>query len=228
MKVVAVIQARMGSTRLRGKSLMKLSNFTLLETVIRSIKRNDFIDDFVVATSNLPEDDEIEELCNVNRFKLYRGDSDNVLSRFIAVAETLDSEDTLVRVTADNPINNTNATKKVFQHHVANKNDYTYIKGLSHTVYEFINVKALLSLSLIEDLTADDREHVTKYIRERSELFKISEISPNSLGIKTDLDKLLTVDTKEDYQRFMSIKYKIDLDNTIDMSVLYKLMLSKY
>ena len=202
--------------------------FTLLETVIRSIKRNDFIDDFVVATSNLSEDDEIEELCNANRFKLYRGDSVDVLSRFIAVAETLDSEDTLVRVTADNPINNTKATTKVFQHHVANKNDYTYIKGLSHTVYEFINVKALLSLSLIEDLTADDREHVTKYIRERSELFKISEISPNSLGIKTDLDKLLTVDTKEDYQRFMSIKYKIDLDNTIDMSVLYKLMLSKY
>ena len=64
--------------------------------------------------------------------------------------------------------------------------------------------------------------------RTRSELFKISEISPNSLGIETDLDKLLTVDTKEDYQRFMSIKYKIDLDNTIDMSVLYKLMLSKY
>ena len=63
MNVVAVVQARMGSTRLRGKSLMMLSSYSLLETVVRSVKRNAFIDKVIVATSTLPEDDAIKWLC---------------------------------------------------------------------------------------------------------------------------------------------------------------------
>ena len=62
MKTIAIIQARIGSTRLRGKSLMMLSNYSLLETVVRSVKRNTYISKVIVATSNLPEDNAIQEL----------------------------------------------------------------------------------------------------------------------------------------------------------------------
>lgn len=225
MNVVAVIQARMGSTRLRGKSLMMLSNYSLLETVVRSVKRNAFISKVIVATSNLPEDDAIQELCLDKGFECYRGDSLDVLSRFIGIAETLEKEDTIVRVTADNPINNHKASKIVFEHHIENNNDYTCVNGLSHTVYEYIKVEALLRLKNAEDLKVDDREHVTMYLRQRPEVFKTSEIDPGSLGLNSDLDKLLTVDRKEDYERFMNIKQKMNIDDSVNMSELYGVLL---
>jgi spore coat polysaccharide biosynthesis protein SpsF len=225
MKTIAIIQARIGSTRLRGKSLMMLSNYSLLETVVRSVKRNTYISKVIVATSNLPEDDAIQELCLDKGFECYRGDSLDVLSRFIAVAETLEKEDTIVRVTADNPINNHKASKRVFDRHIENNNDYTCVRGLSHSVYEFIKVEALLKLKNAEDLMADDREHVTMYLRQRPEVFRISEIDPDSLGLNSDLDKLLTVDRKEDYERFMNIKQKINIDEVVNMNELYEFLI---
>ena len=225
MKTIAIIQARMGSTRLRGKSLMILSNYSLLETVVRSVKRNTFISQVIIVTSNLAEDDAIQELCLDKGFECYRGDSLDVLSRFIGVAETLEKEDTIVRVTADNPINNHKASKTVFDCHIENNNDYTCVSGLSHIVYEFIKVEALLKLKNVEDLMADDREHVTMYIRQRPEIFKTSVISQDSLGLNSDLDKILTIDRKEDYERFMNIKQKINLDDAVNMSELYGFLL---
>ena len=72
---------------------------------------------------------------------------------------------------------------------------------------------------------ADDKEHVTMYLRQRPEVFETSEIDPDLLGLNSDLDKLLTVDRKEDYERFMNIKQKINIDNSVNMSELYKLLL---
>ena len=225
MEVIAIVQARMGSTRLRGKSLMMLSSYSLLETVIRSVKRNVYISKVIVATSNLEEDNAIEELCVDKGFDCYRGHSSDVLSRFIEIAETLEKEDTIVRVTADNPINNHKASKRLFAHHIENGNDYTCVSGLSHTVYEFIKVEALLTLKTKENLVAYDREHVTGYIRRRPEDFKITEVDPNLLGLNLVLDKLLTVDTKEDYQRFMRLKQKVDIDENVNIDELYKFLM---
>lgn len=225
MNVVAVIQARMGSKRLRGKSLMRLSNYSLLETVVRSVKRNTFINRVVVATSNLSEDDPIQLLCIDKGFEYIRGDSRDVLSRFISVAETLEKDDVIVRVTADNPINNHKASKVVFDHHVENNNDYTFISGLSHIVYEYIKVSAFLSLKKVRDLTLDDREHVTVYLRQRPKVFKISEITPSSLDLNVNLDKLLTIDRKKDYERFMNIKQKINIDDAVNMRELYEFLM---
>ena len=132
----------MGSIRLEGKSLMMLSNYSLLETVIRSVKRNSFINDVIIATSNLPEDDAIQDLCVNKGYQYYRGDSSDVLSRFIEIAENLEKQDTVVRVTADNPINN-QCIKIVFDYHIRNKNDYTCIHGFN-TVYEYIKVMLCL------------------------------------------------------------------------------------
>ena len=222
MKVVAVIQARMGSKRLRGKTLMKMSKYTLLDTVINSVKRNGFIDDIIIATSNNIEDDLIEEHCKINNISLVRGDSEDVLSRFITVAKNLNSDDVIIRVTADNPFNNKFATEKLYQKHISERNDYTYVDGLSHIAYEFINAGTLSKLYSFSDLETSDREHVTMYIRRNGELFKNGNISSSSFNLNPVLDKLLTVDSKNDYLRFQEMKNEIDLDNEIDFETVYK------
>ncbi len=205
MKVVAIIQARMGSSRLPKKSLMKLANSTLLETVIHSVKKNDFIDDIVVATTNLSIDDVIEEKCKSLYIKCFRGSENDVLSRFIKIAKGLDDNDVIIRVTADNPVNNAKATKRLFDKHIAQKSDYTCVKGLSHIVYEFVNVETLLKLDENNKVNSQDREHVTMYIRRNPSKFKVIEADPKELDLRPDLDKLLTVDTEEDYKRLHSL-----------------------
>lgn len=222
MKVFAVIQARMGSTRLRGKTLMKMSKFTLLDTVINSVKRNSFIDDIIIATSNNVEDDLIEKHCKVNNISFVRGDSEDVLSRFITVAKNLNADDVIIRVTADNPFNNKFATEKLYQKHISESNDYTYVDGLSHIAYEFINAGTLSKLDSFNDLENSDREHVTMYIRRNGDLFKNGNIDSTSFNLNPVLDKLLTVDSKSDYLRFQEMKNEIDLDDEIDFETVYK------
>ena len=223
MKVIAVVQARMGSTRLRGKSLMKIAKYTLLETVVNSIRRNHFIDDVVIATTNMSQDDAIEKLCIEKDFKFFRGDSDDVLSRFISIAKMYSEDDIIVRVTADNPINNHKISDVLYKYHVNEGNDYSYIKGLSHTVYEFMNVKSLLRLKLVDDLVNDDKEHVTMYFRKGNK-FKIDSLIPNKYVLDSKKDKLLTIDSQEDLDRFMKLKKKIDLDSAVDFNELYEIL----
>jgi spore coat polysaccharide biosynthesis protein SpsF len=221
MKVIAVVQARMGSSRLRGKSLMKIAKYTLLETVINSIRRNHFINDVVVATTNLPQDDAIEKVCVEKGLKFFRGDSDNVLSRFISIAKMYSEDDVIVRVTADNPINNHKVSDLLFKYHIKEGNDYSYIEGLSHTVYEFVNVKTFLELEEVDNLVKEDKEHVTMYFR-KGEQFKIGSLIPDEYGLDSEKDKLLTVDSKEDFDRFMKLKHKVNLDSAIDFTKLYE------
>ena len=226
MKVVAIIQARMGSTRLRGKTLMKLSKFTLLDTVINAAKRNTFIDEVVVATSTNPEDDLIETHCKDNNISFVRGDSDSVLSRFITVAKQLDPEDIIIRITADNPLNNSLATGKLFEKHLQEKNDYTYVDGLSHIAYEFLTAKTLLKLESCTDLENSDKEHVTMYLRKNENLFKTASLSPGELGLNSNLDKLLTVDSQNDFNRFQEMKSEIDIDDVLDFKKIYNWLIN--
>lgn len=211
----------MGSTRLPKKSLMKLADSTLLETVINSVKRNDFVNDIIVATTNLKADDVIKEKCNALSIKCFRGSEKDVLSRFIEIAKGLEDNDVLVRVTADNPVNNTKATQLLFDKHTTQNCDYTCVKGLSHIVYEFVNVQTILKLDENKKLNSQDREHVTMYIRRNPGKFKVLEVDPEELNLRPDLDKLLTVDTEEDYRRLCNLFEDHKLKDIKDFSELY-------
>lgn len=226
MKVVAIIQARMGSTRLRGKTLMKISKYTLLDTVINAARRNTFIDEVVVATSTNPEDDLIETHCKDNNISFVRGDSENVLSRFITVAKNLNPEDIVIRITADNPLNNSLATGKLFKKHLQEKNDYTYVDGLSHIAYEFLTATTLLKLDRCTELENSDKEHVTMYLRKNKNLFKTASLSPDELGLNSNLDKLLTVDSQNDFNRFQEMKSEIDIDDVLDFKKIYNWLIN--
>ena len=76
--ITAIIQARIGSTRLPGKVLMKLNEDTVLSLLLKQLKHSKFLTEKIIATTNNPKDDIIEKFAISNNIKLFRGDSDNV------------------------------------------------------------------------------------------------------------------------------------------------------
>ena len=119
-------------------------------------------------------------------------------------------------------MNNKKATEKLFQKHKDEKNEYTYVDGLSHIAYEFINAGTLSKLENCTELESSDKEHVTLFIRRNEQLFKNGSLSPDSLNLKPILDKMLTVDSESDYNRFQVMKNEIDIDNEIDFTTVYE------
>ncbi len=219
----AIIQARMGSSRLRGKSLMHVAGVPLLERVISMVKNLPFIDEVMVATTNLAEDNPIELVSKSYQLKLFRGSATDVLQRYYDSSLDMNEEDTLVRFTADNPFNYTEASGKLFQIHRNNGNDYTHIEGLSHIVPEFIKVRALRDAVRSGRLDSFDREHVTPFFRKNRTTIKVETLPANFNGLRHDLDKFLTIDDFEDLSRLeqMILELKIERGNLSDLTKLY-------
>lgn len=103
MSVIAVIQARTGSSRLPGKVLKDVGNVSMLEKIISRIGRSNTVDNLVVATTDDPSDDLIEDLCSQMGIAVVRGDTFDVLSRFNSVLDAFPDANIVVRITADCP-----------------------------------------------------------------------------------------------------------------------------
>ncbi len=221
MIVRAIIQARMLSKRLRGKSLMSVNEVPLLFRVIKAVQQNDFIDEILVATTDMVADDPIEAAVKNLGVKIFRGDSLDVLNRFVEASNELSEHDIIVRFTADNPLNYSSVSKKAFQKHLDNNADYTHVHGLSHIVPEFIRVGALRE---INKLTHEnfDREHVTPYFRRNTTIFKVLELPNNFEGLRPDLDTYLTIDTNDQLVTFEEMLKALKLDEDgIDFEKIY-------
>lgn len=103
MKIVAIVESRMSSTRLFGKILLKVKNKTMLEYLIERLQKVKKIDDIVIATTTNKLDDQLVSIAKKNNVKFYRGSNSNVLERVICAAEKYEA-DIIVRVTSDCPI----------------------------------------------------------------------------------------------------------------------------
>ena len=228
--VRAIIQARMGSARLRGKSLMPVGEISLLARVIKMVKGLQMIDDILIATTDLPEDDPIIAVSKSLNVKTFRGSSLDVLDRFYNASLDMKEEDTVVRFTADNPFNYKIVTYDLLKRHLESNNDYTYIDGLSHVVAEFIKVRALREVVKIGRLDNFDREHVTPYLRKHKDLFKVSMFEADYMGLRHDLDKLLTIDNREDVDRIEHLieHLKIGDENPENFSEVYDFLEINY
>lgn len=203
MKKVAIIQARMSSKRLPGKVLMDLEGSPVLTHVINRATASATFDAVIVATSDDPSDDPIEERCERDGVLCFRGSLEDVLGRFAAAARAYDA-DVIGRLTADCPLLDPRVIKTVVESFDPTAYDYasnvitrTYPKGLDTEVFS----RSALERANREATSTEDREHVTRYFYTHPELFRLRNVSQ-----ATDRSSLRwTLDTPEDWENIRSI-----------------------
>jgi len=210
MATIVVIQARIGSNRLPGKTLMPLNGKSLLKRVIDNVRSLNFVDQIVVATTTLEEDNLIDFFCQEKKINVFRGDNHNLLKRFVDATILFDENDNIIRITADNPILDIEISSKLYNLHVKNNNDYTCINGLSHIVFEVIKISALRQCFNSRLITDYDKEHVTPFFRNEFNNFKTQILPSNYSGLNPDFDQFLTVDTYPDFVRMQNLFLEID------------------
>jgi spore coat polysaccharide biosynthesis protein SpsF len=171
--IIAIIQARMSSTRLPGKVLMPLAGKPVLEHVVRRLQTCKTITGIVVATSTGKSDDAIQAWCEKEGVHCYRGSLDDVLDRYYQAAK-LYKADAVVRITADCPAIDPVIVDEVVMGFLAGGYDYyglsgEFPDGLDCTVFSF----AALERTWREATLKSEREHVGPYVEKHPELFKL-------------------------------------------------------
>ena len=197
-KTIAIIQARMASTRLPGKVLMSIEGKPMLWHVIERVKRSKKINSIVVATTSKDEDRAIIKLAKKCRVGIFSGNENDVLDTYYQAAKRFKA-DIVARITADCPLIDSKTVDLVVEKHLDSKADYTsntlkriFSRGLDVEVFNF-NV---LEQTYKETKEPYQREHVTPYIYEHPEIFKLQNIEAKGKLKRPDLR--LTVDTIED------------------------------
>ncbi|GGK98101.1 cytidylyltransferase domain-containing protein [Mangrovihabitans endophyticus] len=197
MHTLGIIQARMGSTRLPGKVLRRLSGRTVLDRVVRAAQASEVLDELVVATTDESTDDAVVAECERIGVPVSRGPVDDVLSRFLKVLDDHPA-DTVLRFTADCPLLDPELVAlaaKVFA--AAPYVDYLST-SIARTLPRGLDVEVTRGevLRTIDKLaTGHHRTHVTSYIYTHPEDFTVL-----GLTMQPDLSHLrLTLDTPEDW-----------------------------
>ena len=202
MKIAAIIQARISSTRLPGKVLKELpfnSGITCLEQVIRRLKKSKKIDDIVIATTEDKEDNEIVDIAKKEDVKYFRGSKENVLSRYYFAAKK-NNIDVVVRITSDCPCIDVDITDLTIDAHINKVADYTS-NSLTRTYPHGLDVE-VFNFNTLEEAYKNatkyyEKEHVTPYIYKNPQKFKINIVkAPKELYAS---DIRITLDTEEDY-----------------------------
>lgn len=199
-RVVAIIQARMSSTRLPGKVLLELEGRTVLERMIERVKRSKLVSETVVATTTNLSDDPIVTLCEQLRAPVFRGSLPDVLDRYYRCARQFDA-DIIVRLTGDCPLIDPVLIDEVIDDLVSQNADFScnrlpppftrsYPIGLDVEACTF----TALETAWLAATEKHDREHVMPYLYEVPGRFKVTQL-------QNDVDYGMmrwTLDTPED------------------------------
>lgn len=224
LKVVCIVQARMGSTRLAGKVLKKVSGETILAHVINRLKRVGNINEIVVATTVLHRDDVLVKECERLNVEYFRGSEEDVLARYYFAAKEY-LADVVVRVTSDCPLIDSEITEIIIQYYLDNIEKYDYVsntvdrtfpRGLDIEVFSFNSLERAFN----ETSRKRDREHVTPYIWENPKTFRTKQYK----NIKDYSEQRWTLDTEEDLELITKIYENFTDKSYFGLNEILKLM----
>ncbi len=205
-RVAAIVQARLGSSRLPGKVLADLAGDTMLARVVQRLRAARLVDQVVIATTNASNDDAIGVEADRRGVACFRGSEHDVLARYVGAARECGA-DTVVRITSDCPLIDPDVVDRVIgaltrsRDYASNTHVRTYPRGLDVEAFHAGTLERIARLATSEAA----HEHVTAFVMERPALFSIRHVVAQS----DDSDLRWTVDTPEDlalvrtlYERF--------------------------
>ncbi len=193
MRTVAIIQARMGSTRLPGKIMMDLAGEPLLQRVVERAMCARLLDQVAVATTDRPSDNAVAQFCVNLNVACFRGSQDDVLDRYYRAAQHVQA-DVVVRLTADCPLLDPHVIDQVIHtfhsggyDYVSNTLELTFPDGLDTEVFR----REVLDRAWREAQLQSEREHVTPYIWKHPDLFKLGVVrnAENFSGLRWTVDE---------------------------------------
>lgn len=206
MRYVAIVQARMGSSRLPGKVMMRLNDVPIIKIIVDKISNSTKVSNIVIATTNENIDNQLVSYLShsIPHVSIYRGSEVDVLDRFYQVAKLYDA-DYIVRITADDPLKDPKIIDRAIAYTIEdNSIDYcsntlmpTYPEGLDVEVFKF----SALEISWSNATKNSEREHVTPYIWGNPQSFNLK----NFTSVEDNSHLRWTLDTPEDYIFFENI-----------------------
>lgn len=222
MNIGIITQARMTSTRLPGKIFKKINNNPLIQYHIERLKQTGF--EVVIATTVNKTDNIVCDYANANKLKFYRGDEQNVLSRFYSAAKE-NKLDIIVRVTSDCPLIDQHLIRNNVLKFVQFNNNWLYMsntmkrtfaRGFDFEIFSFLTLKDAYSNAVDKA----DLEHVTPYLWKnksgKMELYNIKQEVDNS-------NFRITVDTTEDFELIKQLIEKFNA-NTLSYNQIEELL----
>ena len=215
--VVALVQARMDSSRFPGKMMEKLQGKAILEWVLKRVMSASSIDQVVLATTDQQEDQVLVDLAEACAIQVFRGNSKDVLERFIFASRQVRAS-TIVRICGDNPLVDPIEIDRAVSEYRFHCPDYSfnhiprldckYPNGLGAEVFS----EDLLEMLNRKAKTQFNREHVTSYIWENSDEFVIRAVPcPKELEIPCYERIKLDIDVPEDLERLQCLCDGFDL-----------------
>lgn len=209
MTTVAIIQARMGSSRLPGKVLADLAGMPVIGWVVRAAKAIPGVDAVWIATSTAAADDAIVDWCGKDDVACFRGSEDDVLDRYAGTARAAKA-DVVVRITSDCPFFDAQIGGQVVALRRTAKVDYagnvdppSWPDGLD---CECVTAAALFAAAS-EATRGPDREHVIPYIRNNRARFRTRTLHSSLPGLAQER---WTLDTPADYEFLQAVARHLD------------------
>lgn len=204
-RVNAIVEARMGSSRLPGKTMMEIMGVPSIQLVIDRLRRAKRINDIILATTTNSEDDTIEQFCHDYRVVCFRGPSEDVLGRVFHAAQKYETE-VIVEVTGDCPLLDPWLIDDCIDLFLESDYDYlsnfieqSYPPGIDVQIFTFAVLEQLHSVAKDQKY----REHVTLYILKNPTLFRMRNVfAPPELYYP---DWHLELDEHADYKLIKTI-----------------------
>ena len=207
----AIIQARMNSSRLPAKSMLKLGDWTIIEWVIMRVLSIIPKERVFLATSKAPDNKKLIEIAKKLEINFLEGEENDVLSRFVCIGKSVGFDNNFLRVCADNPFVSPTFIATMVKK--AQKLEFDLIDSNRTPINpnivdgfgsELISGQLLRNLGIMHSqITEYDREHVTSYVHSNSKRFRIETIQLSKDYSRGDLD--LDVDSLDDFKKVCEI-----------------------
>jgi spore coat polysaccharide biosynthesis protein SpsF len=202
MNIIAIVQARLGSTRLPGKVMLPLAGKPLLQRMVERVRLARTPMTVVVATTTQPDDTDIRILCNRIGVPCYSGNEFDLLDRHYRAALLYDA-DIVVKIPSDCPLIDPAAIDRVLSTYITYTKNYDYISNLHPATWPDGNDVEVLPIGVLHDAWKEatlpmEREHMTPFIWERPDRFRIGNVTWER-GWDYSMSHRWTIDYQEDY-----------------------------